>query len=120
MSDNGNKVSELGPKRRRRRMREVDERLDAQREELLAWLRAHFAAHPAPSKSYEALIMAEMLAMADDPEHLWRIKDPAAFLGLVSETARQGLADTCRRLMTAFVDHMDGAPPRDQGPPSEE
>ncbi|MFH1057661.1 MAG: hypothetical protein V1797_03140 [Pseudomonadota bacterium] len=95
---------DLEPKRRQRTRGEHQARLDAQTRALLAWLKDYFAQNPAPAKSYEALIMAEVLRLAQDPANAWRLKAPSAFLGEVLLEVRGCCEALCRALAENLAD----------------
>lgn len=95
---------DLEPKRRLRARGEHQARLDAQTRELLAWLKDYFAKKPAPAKSYEALVMAEVLRLAQDEAYAWRLKAPAAFLGEVLLEVRGHADELCRTLAETLAD----------------
>lgn len=103
-------MDELAHQRKLRRRQEVDQALRDQAEDLFAWLKTHFADHPAASRSHQALIMAEVLRAAEDPENAWRLRDPAGFLAQVLETARAGLEEASRGVLDAALSPWD--PPR--------
>lgn len=95
---------DLERKRRQRARGEHQARLDGQTRELLAWLKSYFAQNPAPAKSYEALVMAEALRLAQDPAYAWWVKAPRAFLAEVLVDLRGRIDETCRRLAETLAD----------------
>lgn len=99
---------DLDRKRRQRARGEHQARLDGQTRELLAWLKGYFAQNPAPAKSYEALVMAEALRLAQDPAYAWRVKAPRAFLAEVLVELRGRTEETCRRLAETLADLEEG------------
>lgn len=97
------KISSIDPKRRRRQGQELAAEADRHKDDLVAWLRGHFAEHPAPSKSYEALVLAEVMRLAEDPAYLWLCKRPLDFLAEVLATVEQEVGQACKGITDQVV-----------------
>lgn len=92
-------MDEIKQKRKDRRREELARELERQKEAFFEWLKDHFEKRPARSRSYQALLLAELLAAAEDPANAWRLKDPLGFLGQVMDRAREELDLACRGVL---------------------
>lgn len=97
-------TDELRYRRRQRRRQELDRQVEQAKQDLAAWLQDHFRRHPAPSKSYEALVLAELYRLAEDPDYLWLTRQPLAFVGEVLATIQQEVEAMTRRIAEALLE----------------
>ncbi len=99
---------ELCRRRRQRRRQELERQVEQAKQELAAWLQEYFRRHPAPSRSYQALVLAELYRLAEDPAYLWLTRQPLAFMGEVLATVQQEVQAVTRGIAEALLEPPGG------------